>query len=78
MATPKTLTPAERAEAKAAKTRKHRVAFYTARIRNSRNGREQLGHACDYAKAVADGLDDAGRRELAQAITRLANERNSS
>lgn len=77
MATPKTLTAAERAEAKAVKTRKRRVAFYAGRIRAARNGREQLGHACDFAKAVGDDLDDAGRRHLAQQITQLADGRNT-
>lgn len=69
-------TKAERDAARAQRTTRRRVAFYAKRIRESRNGREQLQHATDFAKAVGGALDDAGRRELARLITALADERN--
>jgi hypothetical protein len=69
-------TVEERRIARATERVKRRVKFYAGRIRQARTGREQLAHACDFAKAVGDELDDRGRRELARLIAGLADERN--
>lgn len=66
----------ERAVKKRKKTAKRRADYFTQAVLNARNGREQLQHACQYARAVGDDADEAIRRELAAGIAALADERN--
>jgi hypothetical protein len=70
-------TPQERAAVRAENTRTKRQKFYVDRIRGARDvPRQQLSFACDFAKAVGDGLDNDGRRKLAHQIALLAEEAN--
>lgn len=66
----KTLT--ERQETRRERTRKNRLAFFIAEIRNAATGRQRLQQACAYAKAVADDLPEDARTALAERIAKAA------
>lgn len=69
-------TVEERRTARRELTRTRRLAYFVKEIRNARNGREQLVHACRFAQAVGDDMDDERRRGLAKAIAELVDERS--
>lgn len=67
-------TQEERAAARAVESRRKRAVFFRNKIATAATERERFGFALDYAQAVKDGLDDAGRRAFARAITALTDE----
>lgn len=69
-------TPELRAQARRKMRVQRRNAFFTDLIIQAVTARQKLARAVDYAKAVGDDLDDAGRLELAKAITKLVDERS--
>lgn len=71
-------TKAERALARTAVTRQRRAAEFKNRIRSAGSAKDVLWHATAYARAVGDDLTEQGKRDLAQAIVALADERNQS
>ena len=68
-------TPEQRKAARAAARRRRQTTFHHQRVSAARSGRAALDAACDYLRAVAGGLDDTARRQIADAVIALANGR---
>ncbi len=69
-------TAEERSAARRLVRGQRRLVFFTKEIKNAANGRQRLQQACQFAKAVGDELDEAGRNELARAVAEIADRRN--
>lgn len=73
-------TPELREAARRKKTCENRAALYSQLMRHARwekqSPKETLRHACEFLRAVAAGLEASDVFELAEQITRLADERN--
>jgi hypothetical protein len=66
-------TPEERERNRTKRAANRRVKHYAGLIRAAGNPRQQLGHACDYLRAVAARLQPAQTAELTRAVTKLAD-----
>ncbi len=73
-------TPEERAAARRLRTSENRADYYVHLMQVARwemqSPKETLRHACDFLRAVAKGLSAESVFELAEVVTRLADERN--
>jgi hypothetical protein len=69
---------AKRRETKRQVTARRRRDEYQGRIDAATTTGGQLGEACQYLRAVADGLPDEDIQEIAKQILDMANERNGT
>ncbi len=73
-------TPEQRAVARRRRTSENRADYYVHLMQVARweqqSPRETLRHACDFLRAVAKDLSPESVFDLAEIVTRLADERN--
>jgi hypothetical protein len=69
-------TPEARREARGAQRAQRRLDHFIHEIRGATTGRQRLQQACQFAKAVANDLDDDARTDMAREIAEIADRRN--
>jgi hypothetical protein len=73
-------TPEARAAARLKKSAERRAQYYVSLMHKARweqqSPKETLRHACEFLRAVATDLPPATVFEIAEQITRIADERN--